>query len=164
MRLVLGLLLVMGSAGAQGIRPPEAALELIQRLTVASFPGSTQDSIQSLATDASGNIFVAGTTYSAAFPVKNAAQAAFGEATILQTTNLGATWTKAGNPPGGVTALAPDPVAAAVVFATNANGIYKRGWWGDLAACLSGFDIGNRDQPRESPPDCGGDYESSVDS
>jgi hypothetical protein len=125
MRFVFGLLLVTGFAGAQGIRPSQNIQELLHRLTVASFPGSTQDSIQALATDAGGNVFVAGTTYSAAFPVKNAAQAAFAEATILQTTNLGATWTKAGNPPGGVTALAPDPVSAAVIFATNANGIYK---------------------------------------
>jgi hypothetical protein len=50
-------------------------------LSVASFNGSNQDSIQALATDSAGNIYVTGTTYSPQFPAKNAEQSTFGEAT-----------------------------------------------------------------------------------
>ena len=94
-------------------------------LSIASFTGTNQDSIQAVATDASGNIYVAGTTSSAQFPVKNAEQPAFGDARILRTNNLGATWTASGNPPADVTVLVADPVSPQVLFSGGSNGIYK---------------------------------------
>ena len=68
-------------------------------LSIASFNGSNLDSIQGVATDSAGNIYVAGTTYSPQFPSKNAAQPAFGEARILRSTDLGVTWSSTGFPP-----------------------------------------------------------------
>jgi Beta-propeller repeat len=65
---------------------------VLSGLTIASFTGSGQTSIQAVATDSSGNIYVTGTTSSTDFPVKNAAQPVFGESRILRSTDLGPTW------------------------------------------------------------------------
>jgi uncharacterized protein (TIGR03437 family) len=99
--------------------------EVLKSLSIASFTGTRQDSIQAVATNSSGSIYVAGTTNSAQFPVKNAEQPVFGESSILRTTDLGATWTHVGYPPGGTGALAADPVAPQVIFAIGPNGIFK---------------------------------------
>src|SRR5258705_7551510 len=53
------------------------AVDVLTQLNFASFSGSRQNSIQAIATDSSGNIFVAGTTTSPDLPVKNAAQPIF---------------------------------------------------------------------------------------
>ncbi len=99
---------------------------VLRRHIIASFGGGAgQTAIQALATDSSGSIFVAGTTSAPDFPVKNAAQPVFGEATILRTSDLGTTWTPMGSPPGVVSALAPDPVAPQVLFAGANSGIFK---------------------------------------
>src|SRR5579883_1648566 len=98
---------------------------VLRQLTIARFDASGQTSIQAAATDANGNLFVTGTTNAPDFPVRNAAQGALGDARILRTTDLGATWTKVGNPPGDVTTIVPDPTTAQVLFAGGANGIYK---------------------------------------
>ena len=82
-----------------------------RRLSIASFGGSGQTSIQALATDSSGSIFVTGTTNARDFPVKNAAQPVLGEATILRTSDLGTTWTPMGSPPGVISVLTADPRA-----------------------------------------------------
>ncbi len=94
-------------------------------LEVASFPGANQDTIQAIATDASGNIYAAGTTYSALFPVKNAAQPVFGESAILRTTDLGATWSRVGSPAGSAVAVIADPADPQVIFTSGANGIFR---------------------------------------
>lgn len=98
---------------------------VLSGLRVASFNGSSQDSIQAVATDAVGNIYVAGTTYSPQFPTKNAVQSTFGDARVLRSTDLGVTWSSAGFPPTDVTVVVPDPTAAQVLFAIGATGIYK---------------------------------------
>jgi photosystem II stability/assembly factor-like uncharacterized protein len=98
---------------------------VLRGLSIASFKGASQDSIQAAATDSNGNIYVAGTTYSSRFPVKNAAQPAFGDAEILRTTDLGTTWSRAGTLPCVVTLMAADPAISQVLFASCENGIYK---------------------------------------
>jgi uncharacterized protein (TIGR03437 family) len=98
---------------------------VLRGLSIARFSGTNQDSIQALASDSSGNTYVAGTTYSPQFPVKNAAQPSFGEARILRSTDLGTTWTRAGFPPNDVSAVVADPVMDSVLFAAGSNGIYK---------------------------------------
>ena len=90
---------------------------------IASFPGP--NTIQALAVDPSGNIFVAGTTGSPDFPVLNAAQPAMGEARIIASTDGGATWTKVGNPPTDVFSLAVSPLAPQGLLASSMAGIYK---------------------------------------
>ena len=114
------LLLTSGFARAQ----PDAG-GVLRKLSIASLGGSGQTSIQALATDSSGNIFVAGTTNAPDFPVKNAAQPALADATIVRTSNLGTTWTHVGSPPGVTSVLVPDPVAPQVLFAGTNQGIFK---------------------------------------
>lgn len=94
---------------------------VLSRLTIASFPGT----IRSAATDSSGNIYVAGTTSSTDFPVKNAAQPAIGEARILRSADLGVTWTHVGLPPSDVTVVVPDPAVSQVIFAAGKAAIFK---------------------------------------
>lgn len=98
---------------------------VLRKLSIASLGGSGQTSIQALATDSRGNIFVAGTTNAPDFPVKNAAQPVLADATILRTNDLGTTWTRVGSPPGVASVLVPDPVAPQVLFAGTSIGIFK---------------------------------------
>ena len=111
-------------------------------LSIASFTGTNQDSIQAAATDASGNIYVAGTTSSPQFPVKNAEQPVFGDSRILRTTNLGATWTASGNPPADVTVVVADPVSPQVLFSGGSNGIYKSTNAGQTWRVVYSFPVG----------------------
>ena len=57
-----------------------------------SLTGSGTTSIADLATDADGNLYIAGTTTSPDLPVTIAAQASLGEAQIMRSTDRGATW------------------------------------------------------------------------
>jgi uncharacterized protein (TIGR03437 family) len=98
---------------------------VLRQFTIASFAATGQTSIQAAASDNLGNVYVAGTTNAADFPVKNAAQPIFGDSRILRTTDLGATWKTVGSPPADVTAIVPDPTTAQVLFAGGSTGIYK---------------------------------------
>ncbi len=98
---------------------------VLRKLSIAAFGGSGETSIQALATDSSGNIFVAGTTNSQDFPAKNAAQPVLADAIIVRTNDLGTTWTHVGSPPGVTSVLVPDPVAPQVLFAGTSFGIFK---------------------------------------
>src|ERR1035438_8462957 len=120
MRFAVALILTSGFARAQ----PDAG-GVLRKLSIASLGGSGQTSIQALATDSSGNIFVAGTTNAPDFPVKNASQPVLADATILRTSDLGTTWTRVGSPPGVTSVLVPDPVAPQVLFAGTNLGIFK---------------------------------------
>ena len=121
----------LGAAQTQhpDARPPRPAApdshDVLRKFRIAAFAGTSQDSIQATATDSSGNVYVAGTTYSAHFPVKDAEQPLFGDASILQTTDLGVTWAPLGGPPGGALSLVVDPVAPQVMFASGGNDIFK---------------------------------------
>ena len=122
--------LVAGVSIAAAERPsvppqPPGAGGILRGYTIASFGGSGQTSIQATAVDPFGNVYVAGTTGAPDFPVRNAAQPAFGDARILRSTDSGATWKPLGSPPQDVTAIVPDPAAPAVLFAGGASGIYK---------------------------------------
>ena len=98
---------------------------ILRQLHVAEFDGSGQNSIQAIATDSRGYILVAGTTSSPDFAVKNAAQAVFGDARIMRTTDLGVTWTRVGTPPQDVNVVVPDPTTPQILFAGGSTGIYK---------------------------------------
>lgn len=100
------------------------ALSVAQRLTVASFGGKGSTSIVAMATDSAGNIYVTGTTSAPDFPVQNAAQPATGEARVLRTADLGATWSRV-DVPADVTSVVPDPVDPQVVFALAGPVIHK---------------------------------------
>jgi len=107
---------------------------VLRELSIASFGGSGQNSIQAFATDPSGNLYVTGTTSSADFPVRNAYQSSFGEALLLRTTDWGNTWTRMASPPD-LSAVFPDPVVPQVLLAggtavfTKARTAAKPGRW-----------------------------------
>ena len=124
-RALFAFLLLLSLDCARGQPEHPEAGGVLRKFSVASFGGSGQTSIQALVTDSSGNIFVAGTTNAPDFPVKNAAQPVFADATILRTSDLGTTWTRVGSPPGVVSVLVPDPVALQVLFAGTNLGIFK---------------------------------------
>src|SRR5579871_1284852 len=105
--------------------PPPDAAGVLRGLGVASFIDSGQDSIQAVASDSAGNVYVAGTTSASDFPVKNASQTRFGESRILRTTDLGATWTRVGSPPVDVSVVVPDPADTQVLFAGGPAAVYK---------------------------------------
>jgi uncharacterized protein (TIGR03437 family) len=97
---------------------------VLRRLSIASFLGSGQNSIQAIATDSGGSLYVAGTTSSPDLPVKNAAQPAFAESRILRTRDLGTTWTRV-PAPLDVAFVFPDPAAPQILFGGGNQGIYK---------------------------------------
>jgi hypothetical protein len=92
---ILNLLLALPILAAH----PSNPAGVLSELTIANFSSSGQTTIQAIATDPSGNLYVAGSTNSFNFPVKNAAQPVIGESRILRSTDLGATWTRMGLPP-----------------------------------------------------------------
>src|ERR1700722_14240295 len=116
---------------------------VLSELTIATFTGSGQNTIQAIATDASGNIYVTGSTSSFNFPVKNAAQPVIGEARILSSTNLGATWTKAGFSPTDVTVVAPDPVNPLIIFSEGSSAIFRSADGGQTWATVYQFPTQN---------------------
>jgi photosystem II stability/assembly factor-like uncharacterized protein len=98
---------------------------VLNQLTVASFAGSGRSSIQAIATDASGNVYVAGTTSSLDLPVMNAAQPQMGESRIMRSLDQGATWTPLGNPPADPQIIEADPYSPQILFAGSHDGIHK---------------------------------------
>jgi photosystem II stability/assembly factor-like uncharacterized protein len=98
---------------------------VLNQLTVASFGGSGRTSIQAIATDASGNVYVAGTTSSPDLPVMNAAQPQMGESRIMRSLDQGATWTQLANPPTDPQIVVADPYSPQILFSGGHQGIYK---------------------------------------
>jgi uncharacterized protein (TIGR03437 family) len=98
---------------------------ILRQFHLAGFDGSGQNSIQAVAADSHGNIYVTGTTSSPDLAVKNAAQPGFGDARIMRTMDLGITWKPVGTPPRDVNSIVPDPTTSRVLFAGGDSGIYK---------------------------------------
>jgi len=116
------------AAAAQPAHGPSSTVAsspggVLRQLAIASF--GSEATVQALAADPFGNLYVTGTAASAAFPVKGAAQPTFAEARVLRTTDRGATWTRLGSPPENPSAIAPDPSDPQVLFASGTSGIFK---------------------------------------
>ena len=101
------------------------ALLHAQPPSFAKFQGSGSNSIQALASDGAGNIYVAGTTAASDLPMKNAMQPQIGEAPLMRSTNGGQTWQKLPNVPAGTLEVAPPPAHSQVLLIAGENGIDK---------------------------------------
>ena len=120
-------------------------------MVVAKFAGSGTESIQAMATDSAGNIYVAGTTSSADFPVLNSTQPFSGDGTLMRSTDLGMTWTKLPNTIPDPRSITPHPSDPMILFCTGGLGIYKtsdggKSWrqvfsWSVLPPCLYCNDV-----------------------
>jgi hypothetical protein len=111
-RVIIALFAAASAAGA-GVLP------------FVPFTGSGQEFIKAMAGDAQGNVYVAGTTTSPDFPVRNAWQARIADAALMRSLDGGATWTPLGSPAGDVNTVQPHPIDSKIVFAAGATAIYK---------------------------------------
>ncbi len=89
------------------------------------FGGTGTDAIHGVATDAAGNIYVAGTTYSSDLPTLNPYQSGNSGTQVVSSADSGATWKPLGSPlapsPGSLAnlALAVDPTNPAIVYVAS---------------------------------------------
>jgi hypothetical protein len=120
MKHLAGLLAVLGafnSEAADAVVRPALAYEKI-------FGGTGTDLGTSVAVDTDGNVYIAGTTTSVDFPVKNGFQPRVGGAPLRVSINNGKTWVSPAIP-APVYAVAGSPKQAGVLFAGTTSGIFK---------------------------------------
>ncbi len=99
-------------------------------LNTTTVGGSGSDTIRSMAVDASGNIWVVGTTFSADLPVLNPFQAANSGTQVVVSTDAGATWKPLSSPqPNANTSqpaiMAVDPINPSTLYVGSANNVCK---------------------------------------
>ncbi len=100
-------------------------------LNSATFGGADSDSIRSMAVDASGNVWVVGTTFSADLPILNAFQPANKGPQVVVSMDAGATWKPLSSPrPGALPQLQPaimavDPTNVSTLYVGSGNQICK---------------------------------------
>lgn len=97
----------------------------LSKYAIARFAGSGNDSIQAMASDAAGNVYVAGTTTSPDLPMKHAAQPAFGEALLMRSADNGKTWKPVGTSMFVPLVVSPHPTDPQTLFVGAQDGIYK---------------------------------------
>jgi uncharacterized protein (TIGR03437 family) len=78
-----------------------------------------------MTSDATGNIYVAGTTSSPDLLVKNAAQPSIGEALLMRSLDRGQTWQKVPGPPASPITITPHPSDPQTLFIGATDGVYK---------------------------------------
>jgi uncharacterized protein (TIGR03437 family) len=98
---------------------------VLGQLAVARLAGSGNDSIQAMTSGAAGNLYIAGTTSSVDFPVKNAMQPEIGEAPLTRSLDGGLTWQRMGSPPVLPREIAPHPSDPQTFLTGGLDGIYK---------------------------------------
>src|SRR5450432_2229834 len=80
-------------------------------ISTATFGGTGSDAIRSMAVDASGNIWVVGTTFSADLPLLNAFQNTNSGTQVVFSSDSGATWNPLSSPRPNVTQQQPAKMA-----------------------------------------------------
>ncbi|MBI4907392.1 MAG: SBBP repeat-containing protein [Acidobacteria bacterium] len=100
--------------------------DLFTPLTLHRIAGSGTDTIDAVASDAAGNIIIAGATTSPDLPVRNAFQSTLGESQIMRTTDGGKSWQKlALLPASAVATIEPHPANPSILLAGTADGVFK---------------------------------------
>ena len=99
---------------------------ILRQYDIARFVGSGKESIQAIASDADGNMYVAGTTSSLDLAVKNAAQPLLGDSVIMRSLDRGQTWERLpAHPPAAAVAMAPDPSNPDTLFVCSNDALFK---------------------------------------
>ena len=119
------ILIVFPFALVEGQTATSDPAGVLSPFAVARFNGSGAQSIQSMASDTAGNLYVAGTTTSPDFPVKNAAQSSMGGPGLMRSLDRGATWQSIPIPPISLLTMTPSPRDPQTLFLGAADGIYK---------------------------------------
>jgi hypothetical protein len=127
--IILGLTALNAQAADVTVRP---ALDFSK-----PFGGTGNDTAGIVAVDASGNVYITGTTNSTDFPIASAFQPAIGGAPLRMTADGGKTWTSPAIP-GPVYAVAGSPKAPATLYAGTTSGIYQSIDSGKTWAALAG--------------------------
>ena len=99
-----------------------------QTLTFQTFGGSGKDTATAVAVDASGNVYVAGSTSSFDFPVLNAYQQSNPGTQLVFSPDAGVTWQALPNvaaPYGLRPLIAPDLANADVFYVASGNQVFK---------------------------------------
>ncbi|MCC6588148.1 MAG: SBBP repeat-containing protein [Bryobacterales bacterium] len=104
---------------------PNHPAGLLQHLSIARFSGVGTESVQAMTTDREGNLYIAGTTSSPDFPVRNAAQPIIGDALLMRSTDVGETWQKVNPPPDIPLRAIPHPTDAGTLFVAAKRGLYR---------------------------------------
>lgn len=116
------LSLALASASLAQDSDPAGALG---HLAVARFAGIGAESIHAMASDAEGNLYIAGATTSPDFPVHNAHQPSIAEPVLRRSTDRGATWQAFGVPPVSPVRLMPHPTDGQTLLMGGNDGIYR---------------------------------------
>src|SRR5271165_2109938 len=99
-------------------------------LSEISYGGSANDAIRAVTTDASGNIYVVGTTFSSDLPLLHPFQSVNSGTQVLSSTDAGVSWTPRSNPVPSATPLQPltaavDPTSASTLYVGSGTTVCK---------------------------------------
>src|SRR5882757_6992333 len=99
---------------------------VLSQFTVSSFVGTGTVNINTMTTDAAGNVYIAGMTSAPDLKMTNPAQPAIRDGLIYKSLDRGSTWQKLANPLASApSSIAPDPTNPQILFAVGAAGIDK---------------------------------------
>lgn len=107
-----------------------------------SFGGSANDFIRGVAVDAAKNVYIAGSTYSADLPLRNAYQTVNSGTQLISSSNGGANWTPISSPFQSANTsqplnLAVDPTNPATIYVASGRSVCKSTSGGPNLKCVA---------------------------